>query len=107
MGSPLPLQVCEPFGRDEARAPPHISENRWGHIITLEHFHLIDFPIPRNPNGEGLPHWPAYDQQEGYLQIGVPTQVAHKLKDDNIAFWTELFRKEAAKKPPHTEHIEL
>lgn len=67
----------------------------------------FDFPIPRNPNGEGLPHWPAYDQQEGYLQIGVPTQVAHKLKDDNIAFWTELFRKEAAKKPPHTEHIEL
>lgn len=60
-----------------------------------------------NPNGEGLPHWPAYDQQEGYLQIGVPTQVAHKLKDDKIAFWTELFRKEAAKKPPHTEHIEL
>ncbi|CAO2610542.1 Liver carboxylesterase 1 [Lemmus lemmus] len=27
-----------------------------------------------NPNGEGLPHWPEYDQKEGYLQIGVPTQ---------------------------------
>uniref|UniRef100_G1PHM4 Carboxylic ester hydrolase n=1 Tax=Myotis lucifugus TaxID=59463 RepID=G1PHM4_MYOLU len=22
-----------------------------------------------NPNGEGLPHWPMYDQKEGYLQI--------------------------------------
>ncbi|KAF5919697.1 hypothetical protein HPG69_000298 [Diceros bicornis minor] len=31
--------------------------------------------------GEGLPHWPAYDQKEGYLQIGIITQAAQKLKD--------------------------
>lgn len=60
-----------------------------------------------NPNGEGLPHWPAYDQKEGYLQIGVTTQAAQKLKDKEMAFWTELLTKEAAKKPLQTEHVEL
>ncbi|XP_036997431.2 liver carboxylesterase 1 [Artibeus jamaicensis] len=60
-----------------------------------------------NPNGEGLPHWPVYDQKEGYLQIGVVTQAAQKLKDKEVAFWTEFFAKDAAKKPPETEHTEL
>ncbi|XP_069312736.1 liver carboxylesterase 1-like isoform X3 [Eulemur rufifrons] len=60
-----------------------------------------------NPNGEGLPHWPAYDQKEGYLQIDVPTQAAQKLKDKEVDFWTKLLGTEAAKKPPQTEHIEL
>ncbi|KAL1764127.1 liver carboxylesterase 1-like, partial [Sigmodon hispidus] len=43
-----------------------------------------------NPNGEGLPHWPQYDQKEGYLQIGAITQQAQKLKEKEVAFWTEL-----------------
>uniref|UniRef100_A0A671FNN9 Carboxylic ester hydrolase n=1 Tax=Rhinolophus ferrumequinum TaxID=59479 RepID=A0A671FNN9_RHIFE len=60
-----------------------------------------------NPNGEGLPHWPEYDQKEMYLQIGVTTQAAQKLKDKEVAFWTELLTKETAKKSPQTEHVEL
>ncbi|KAM5207153.1 liver carboxylesterase 1 isoform 3-T7 [Hipposideros larvatus] len=60
-----------------------------------------------NPNGEGLPHWPAYNQKEGYLQIGVTTQAAYKLKDEEVAFWTELFSKETTKKPPQTVHVDL
>ncbi|XP_058383684.1 liver carboxylesterase 1-like [Diceros bicornis minor] len=56
-----------------------------------------------NPNGEGLPHWPAYDQDEGYLQIGVTTQAAQKLKDKEVAFWTELMAKKAAEETPQTE----
>uniref|UniRef100_A0A5F4VZE6 Carboxylic ester hydrolase n=1 Tax=Callithrix jacchus TaxID=9483 RepID=A0A5F4VZE6_CALJA len=60
-----------------------------------------------NPNGEGLPHWPEYDQKEGYLQIGAKTQAAQKLKDKEVAFWTNLFGKKAVEKPPQTEHIEL
>uniref|UniRef100_A0A5F9D9M6 Carboxylic ester hydrolase n=1 Tax=Oryctolagus cuniculus TaxID=9986 RepID=A0A5F9D9M6_RABIT len=51
-----------------------------------------------NPNGEGLPQWPAYDYKEGYLQIGATTQAAQKLKDKEVAFWTELWAKEAAQK---------
>ncbi|GAB1293467.1 Carboxylic ester hydrolase [Apodemus speciosus] len=43
-----------------------------------------------NPNGEGLPHWPEYDEKESYLQIGATTQQAQKLKDKEVAFWTSL-----------------
>ncbi|XP_060248200.1 carboxylesterase 1E isoform X3 [Meriones unguiculatus] len=56
-----------------------------------------------NPNGKGLPHWPEYDQKEGYLQIGATTQQAQRLKDKEVAFWTELL----AKKPLQTGHTEL
>ncbi|XP_004431674.1 PREDICTED: liver carboxylesterase-like [Ceratotherium simum simum] len=60
-----------------------------------------------NPNGEGLPHWPAYDQKEGYLQIGITTQAAQKLKDKEVAFWTELLAKAAVEKQHQIEHVEL
>ncbi|XP_036202744.1 liver carboxylesterase 1 [Myotis myotis] len=60
-----------------------------------------------NPNGEGLPHWPVYDQKEGYLQIGVPTQAAQKLKDEEVAFFTKLLAQDTARTSPQTEHIEL
>ncbi|XP_076771740.1 carboxylesterase 1E-like isoform X3 [Arvicanthis niloticus] len=56
-----------------------------------------------NPNGQGLPQWPEYDQKEGYLQIGATTQQAQRLKGEEVAFWTEL----RTKKPPQTEHTEL
>uniref|UniRef100_G3UGH4 Carboxylic ester hydrolase n=1 Tax=Loxodonta africana TaxID=9785 RepID=G3UGH4_LOXAF len=60
-----------------------------------------------DPNGKGLPHWPAYDQKEGYLEIGTTSKAAQKLKDKEVAFWTEVLAKKAAGKPPQTEHIEL
>ncbi|GAB1293470.1 Carboxylesterase 1D [Apodemus speciosus] len=60
-----------------------------------------------NPNGGGLPHWPEYDQKEGYLKIGTSTQAAQRLKDKEVNFWTELRAKEAAERPSHREHVEL
>ncbi|XP_021515398.1 carboxylesterase 1F-like isoform X2 [Meriones unguiculatus] len=56
-----------------------------------------------NPNGKGLPHWPEYDQKEGYLQIGATTQQAQRLKGEQVAFWTELL----VNKQPKPEHSEL
>ncbi|XP_052022416.1 carboxylesterase 1F [Apodemus sylvaticus] len=56
-----------------------------------------------NPNGEGLPHWPEYDQKEGYLQIGATTQQAQRLKAEEVAFWTQSM----AKKQPEPYHNEL
>ncbi|XP_004455114.2 liver carboxylesterase 1 isoform X2 [Dasypus novemcinctus] len=60
-----------------------------------------------NPNGEGLPHWPAYDQKEGYLQIGATTKAAQKPRDKEMALWTKLLAKEVTRKPPRTEHFDL
>nr|XP_021518615.1 liver carboxylesterase 1-like isoform X2 [Meriones unguiculatus] len=50
-----------------------------------------------NPNGEGLPHWPEYDEKESYLQIGATTQQAQKLKDTEATFWTHLRAMETEK----------
>ncbi|KAB0389172.1 hypothetical protein E2I00_006439, partial [Balaenoptera physalus] len=48
-----------------------------------------------NPNGEGLPYWPVYDQKEGYLQTGVTTQAAEKLKDEEgLPHWPVYDQKE-------------
>lgn len=58
---------------------------------TTEHLCKALFgSLLRNPNGEGLPHWPEYDKKESYLQIGATTQQAQKLKDKEAAFWTSL-----------------
>ncbi|XP_005367064.1 carboxylesterase 1D-like isoform X2 [Microtus ochrogaster] len=60
-----------------------------------------------NPNGRGLPHWPEYDQKEGYMKLGTSIQAAHRLKDVEVVFWTELRAKEAAERATHREHAEL
>ncbi|XP_072488369.1 liver carboxylesterase 1-like [Notamacropus eugenii] len=48
-----------------------------------------------NPNGEGLLMWPQYDQNEEYLQINITSKIGKKLKDNEVAFLSELL----AKKP--------
>lgn len=63
--------------------------------------------VHRNPTGEGLPHWPKYGQKEGYLQIGVPTQAAQRLKVKEVAFWTELRANEAAERSTQRKHVEF
>lgn len=106
MVGPLSLEANKPFGGNEAGESLQISEHCWDRRVALGHLYLT-FPLPRNPNGEGLPHWPVYDQKEGYLQIGVTTQAAQKLKDKEVAFWTELLARDPAKKPPQAERTEL
>ncbi|KAM6177441.1 pyrethroid hydrolase Ces2e-like [Erethizon dorsatum] len=42
-----------------------------------------------NPNGEDLPHWPALDHEEQYLQLDIELSVGHALKAPRLKFWTE------------------
>ncbi|XP_043840189.1 liver carboxylesterase 1-like [Dromiciops gliroides] len=58
-----------------------------------------------NPNGEGLPRWPGYNQNEEYLQINISLKTGKNLKGKEVEFWTELMSKEPA--VVKREHIEL
>lgn len=49
--------------------------------------HYIVF---RNPNGEGLVHWPQYDLDERYLEIDLTQKAAKKLKERKMEFWMQL-----------------
>lgn len=43
----------------------------------------------RDPNGDDLPLWPAYDQNESYLKLDVNISTGWRLKDRRVEFWTD------------------
>ncbi|XP_077648951.1 cocaine esterase-like [Urocitellus parryii] len=42
-----------------------------------------------NPNGEDLPHWPLFDQDQQYLQLDIQPAVGQALKAHRLQFWTK------------------
>ncbi|XP_036689249.1 carboxylesterase 5A isoform X1 [Balaenoptera musculus] len=50
-----------------------------------------NFALTGNPNGEGLPLWPADGQTEEYLQLDLNMSVGQKLKELELEFWTDTF----------------
>uniref|UniRef100_A0A286XCP4 Carboxylesterase type B domain-containing protein n=2 Tax=Cavia porcellus TaxID=10141 RepID=A0A286XCP4_CAVPO len=61
-----------------------------------------------NPNGEGLPHWPALDHEELYLKLDIEPTVGRALKASRLKFWTEtLPRKIQELKGAGEKHTEL
>ncbi|KAM5133470.1 cocaine esterase-like [Callospermophilus lateralis] len=42
-----------------------------------------------NPNGEGLPHWPVFDQDQQYLKLDIQPAVGQALKAHRLQFWTK------------------
>uniref|UniRef100_A0A8C9Q827 Carboxylic ester hydrolase n=1 Tax=Spermophilus dauricus TaxID=99837 RepID=A0A8C9Q827_SPEDA len=61
-----------------------------------------------NPNGEGLPHWPLFDQDQQYLQLDIQPAVGQALKAHRLQFWTKtLPQKIQELKGAENKHTEL
>uniref|UniRef100_A0A8C9QV29 Carboxylesterase type B domain-containing protein n=1 Tax=Spermophilus dauricus TaxID=99837 RepID=A0A8C9QV29_SPEDA len=61
-----------------------------------------------NPNEEGLPHWPLFDQDQQYLQLDIQPAVGQALKANRLQFWTKtLPQKIQELKGAEDKHTEL
>ncbi|XP_037672104.1 cocaine esterase isoform X2 [Choloepus didactylus] len=61
-----------------------------------------------NPNGEGLPHWPVFDQEEQYLQLDIQPMVGQALKADRFQFWMKTLPQKVQELTEAKEkHMEL
>ncbi|KAM5262854.1 acylcarnitine hydrolase-like [Ctenodactylus gundi] len=60
-----------------------------------------------NPNEEGLPHWPALDHEELYLQLDIQPAVGHALKASRLKFWTQTLPHKIQELKSEQKHTEL
>ncbi|KAB0348119.1 hypothetical protein FD754_012976, partial [Muntiacus muntjak] len=60
-----------------------------------------------NPNGEGLPHWPVFDQEDRYMQLNTQPAVGRALKAHRLQFWMKTLPQKIQEltetKEKHTE----
>uniref|UniRef100_G1T6L1 Carboxylesterase type B domain-containing protein n=1 Tax=Oryctolagus cuniculus TaxID=9986 RepID=G1T6L1_RABIT len=86
--------------------PPHMRADHGDELLFVFRSHFFGSKVPLteeeellsrrvmkywvnfNPNGEGLPHWPVFDQDERYLQLNVQPAVGQALKARRLQFWT-------------------
>ncbi|XP_070940815.1 cocaine esterase isoform X1 [Macaca nemestrina] len=110
--------------------PPHVKADHgdeipfvfgnffWGNYIkfTEEEERLsrktmkywANFARNGNPNGEGLPHWPLFDQEEQYLQLNLQPAVGRALKAHRFQFWTTVLPQKIQElEEPEERHTEL
>ncbi|XP_008255629.2 cocaine esterase-like isoform X1 [Oryctolagus cuniculus] len=110
--------------------PPHVKADHsdeflfvfrsffWGNQVALtEEEELLsrrvmkywaNFARSGNPNGEGLPHWPVFDQDQRYLQLNVQPAVGQALKARRLQFWTHTLPQRVQElMGPEQKHKEL
>nr|XP_034796273.2 cocaine esterase-like isoform X2 [Pan paniscus] len=110
--------------------PPHVKADHgdelpfvfgtffWGNYVkfTEEEERLsrkmmkywANFARNGNPNGEGLPHWPLFDQEEQYLQLNLQPAVGRALKAHRLQFWKKtLPQKIQELEEPEERYTEL
>ncbi|XP_050630887.1 cocaine esterase isoform X1 [Macaca thibetana thibetana] len=110
--------------------PPHVKADHgdeipfvfgnffWGNYVkfTEEEERLsrktmkywANFARNGNPNGEGLPHWPLFDQEEQYLQLNLQPAVGRALKAHRFQFWTTVLPQKIQElEEPEERHTEL
>ncbi|KAM5263337.1 acylcarnitine hydrolase-like [Ctenodactylus gundi] len=102
------FQHCPNFMKD--MKPPHVRADHGAEVVfvfgSLLWENNVDFTEEEkllsrrmmkywanfarngNPNGEDLPHWPALDHEELYLQLDIQPTVGRALKAGRLKFWT-------------------
>lgn len=80
---PHPLTTPSPHPHTPPLKLPHSQVLEDGNIIPVSAF------TSRDPNGEGLPLWPAYSQSEQYLKLDLNVSVGQKLKEREVEFWSD------------------
>ncbi|XP_053557320.1 pyrethroid hydrolase Ces2e [Bombina bombina] len=65
---------------------PATDEEKTLSRIVMKYW--ANFARNGDPNGFGLEEWPVYDQDEAYLEIDLKQNVAKKLIEKRVEFWT-------------------
>ncbi|KFP70258.1 Fatty acyl-CoA hydrolase precursor, medium chain, partial [Acanthisitta chloris] len=95
-GAEIPFVFGKPFLAGYATE----EENKLSRTVMK---YWTNFARNGNPNGEGLVHWPQYDQDERYLEIDIQQKEAKKYKERKMKFWTQLMQQMVNERREHTD----
>ncbi|KAM6223769.1 carboxylesterase 3 [Rhynchocyon petersi] len=89
-GAELAFMFGGPFLTDESTllAFPEATEEEKQLSLTMI-AQWTHFARTGDPNGQGLPSWPLFNQSEQYLEISFTPQVGQKVRGPWMKFWAE------------------